>query len=97
MLNPTSLLPIKEPVPLVGCDMGVLVEVRVLAGVLGSVLASRPVFVGVFAVEVGVFAGEGLSSMSLGLDTLRPPPMYIKTHLECCALDNKLVRGDNLA
>lgn len=41
MLNPTSLLPIKEPVPLVG---GVLVEVRVLAGVLGSVLASGPLY-----------------------------------------------------
>lgn len=85
MLNPTSLLPIKGPMPLVGCDMGVLVEVRVLAGVLGSVLASGPVFVGVFAVEVGVFAGEGLSS-SLE-HTLRPPSMYIQTHLECCALD----------
>lgn len=78
MLNPASLLPIKEPVPLVG---GPLAEVRVLAGLLGSVLTSGPVFVGAFAVEVGIFAGEGLSYMSFGLDTLRPP---IQIHLECC-------------
>lgn len=39
----TSLLPIKELVPLVGCDMAVFIAVHVLAGVLGSVLAGEPV------------------------------------------------------